>query len=165
MRSRALALAPLVAAVLVYAGVVLPLRARARVAADAYRDVRRERYEVRAQLASIERRERARRQAALVFAGPGSAERGAAAVRRSVLATLQGARVSGVRLAVRPSGPAGGTSVHVSGAGPFSEAVRLAGDLVAPGSGLVLDHVRLDRRGERDLVHLDLEALALESAP
>ena len=157
---------PLLAAILLYAGLALPLSARAGQARDEYRQARRERQQAQAQLAPLERREAARRQAAAVFASAALGEGGpAAALRRSVLATLEGSRARAVRLSVRPGpGPVEAT-VRVSAAASFPDAVRLSGELARPGTGLILQRVRLEPRGDRKQINLDVEAVALQGRP
>jgi hypothetical protein len=165
LTARLLGLAPLLAAVLLYAGAVHPLRARAEAARDEYREARRARQQAQSQLAPLERRETLRRQAAAVFAHAAADEGGpTAALRRSVLATLEGSGASGVRLGVRPGpGPAEAT-VRLSAVASFADAVRLSGELAGPGSGLILQRVRLEPRGDRQRVGLDVEAVALPGA-
>jgi hypothetical protein len=150
---------PLVAAVLLYALVAVPLRARAEAARDAYAQARRERHEAQAQLVPLERRETARRQAAAVFATAAEAEGGpAAAVRRVVLAAVGRTAAERVRLGVRP-GP-GDVTVRLSASAPHAEAVRLTGELARPETGLVLRRVRLERAGTERRITVDVEAVA-----
>lgn len=162
MKARLLCAAPLLAAILLYAAVVVPLRARAGQARDDYREARRARQQAQLQLAPLERRETLRRQAAAIFAEAATGEGGpTAALRRSVLATLEGSGATAVRLGVRPGpGPTGAT-VRVSAAASFPDAVRLSGELAGPGTGLILQLVRLEPRGIRKQIGIDLEAVAL----
>jgi hypothetical protein len=162
---RLLAAAPLVLAALLYAGVALPLRARAAAARDAYADARRDRQQAQAALLPLERREAVRRQAQAAFAEAATREGGAAAaLRRSVLGALDGSAASAVRLGVRPS-PVGPT-VRVSAVAPYAEGLRIAGDLARPATGLVLQRVTLEpHRGDRRQVGLEVEAQAFPVAP
>jgi hypothetical protein len=67
-------------------------------------------------------------------------------------------------LGVRPGpGPAEAT-VRVSAVASFPDAVRLSGELAGPGSGLILQRVRLEPRGDRQRIGLDVEAVALPGA-
>jgi hypothetical protein len=152
--------APWVAAVLVQAALAIPLRARAGEARDAYGQARRLRHQAQAELFALERRDAAWRQAS---ASATSGQGEPAALRRSVLATLEGSGASAVRLAVRP-GPRGAT-VRVSATAPYAEAVRLAGELARPGTGLVLEGVLFRPRTDRQQVTLDVEALAPHVRP
>jgi hypothetical protein len=154
--ARLFSAAPLVAAVLLYGGVAVPLRARADRARDAYAQARRARQQAQVELASLQRREAAWRQAALPAATP--EDEAAAALRRTVLAALEAGGATNVRLSVRPSPR--GPSVRVSATAPYAAAVRLAADMARPGTGLVLERVRLQPRADRGRVALEVEALA-----
>jgi hypothetical protein len=161
VKARLVCAAPLLAAILLYAGGAVPLRALAGQARDAYREARRARQQAQSQLAPLERRETLRRQAAAIFAQTARGEGGpTAALRRSVLATLEGSGATAVRLGVRPgSGPTEAT-VRVSAVATFPDAVRLSGELAGPGTGLILQHVRLEPRGTRRQIAIDVEAVA-----
>jgi hypothetical protein len=154
--------APLLAALLVYAALAIPLRARAGEARDAYGQARRVRQQAQAELAPLVRRAAAWRAAA---AAPGmvAEDEPAAALRRSVLATLEGSGANAVRLGVRPG--RGGATVRLSANAPYAEAVRLSGQVARPGTGLILSRVQLQPRGDRGQVALDVEALALHVRP
>jgi hypothetical protein len=99
MIARWIAAALVTVGVVLYAAVAVPMRRQAQVAADDYRRARDEARDMRARLARLERRDAAHLRAASALAGatPASTVR---TVRRSVVQTLQGARVSGVRLGV-----------------------------------------------------------------
>jgi hypothetical protein len=156
---RILVAAPLLAALMLYVGVASPLRGRAAQARDAFAQARRERHQVQARLAPLERRESARRQAAAAFAAAAGVEGGAAAaVRRAVLATAEQAGAARVRLGVRP-GPSE-VSVRLAASAPYAEAVRLPGDVARPETGLVLQRVRLERRPDQRLIAVEIEAVA-----
>jgi hypothetical protein len=160
-----LALAPLAAAAALYAGLALPMRARAAAAREAYGEARRERQQARSELAPLERREAVRRQALAVFAEAAAQEGGAAAaLRRSVLATLDKLAARDVRLAVRPE--SAGLAVRVNATAPYADGLRVAGELARPASGLILQRVRLvPQRDDRRQVGLELEAQAFHAAP
>jgi len=159
VRSRLLAAAPLAAALLLYLVVALPLRSRTLALSDQYRDARRERQDAQSRLGPLLRREAALREASVVFAGPGAGG-AVAAVRRSVLAMLEGTPVRGVALAVRPARSPAAATVEVRVSGRYADVVRLSGDLVRPGTGLVLERAQLAPRA--DGLELELRALALE---
>ena len=106
-----LAAFPLAFALVLYAALALPLRARTERAHDAFAQARRDRLQAQSQLAPLERQERIRRQAEAAFAEAAAQEGGAAAaIRRSVLATLEEGDASAVRLGVRPG--AGGPTLR-----------------------------------------------------
>jgi hypothetical protein len=160
---RVLLTVPLLLAAVLTIAVAPPLRARAERARDAYAEARRERQQLQAQIAPLERRERARRQAAAVFAHAGEAEGGPAAiVRRAVLAHTEQAGATRVRLAVRSAG--GAVAVRLSAEAPYAAAVRLPGEVARPEAGLVLQRVRLSR-GKDARVSLELEAVAPLGGP
>jgi hypothetical protein len=152
------------AAALVYWLGTRPLEEKAMVAADQYRRAREERHAQQARLAPLERGEAAVRHASASFSslstGPGADLRG---VRRAVVTTLRGAKLSGVRLAVRPGRPPVAASVHLVASGTFHDVVELSGQLVRPGSGFILDQVRLSPRSSA--VDLELDAFGLERRP
>jgi hypothetical protein len=156
------ALAPLLGALLVYAGLAVPLRARAGEARDGYGQARRLRQQAQGELASLERRAAAWRRAAAAAAA-GKGQREPAALRRAVLAALEGSGATAVRLGLRP-GPRG-ASVRVSAIAPYAQAVGLAGELARPGAGLILTRVQFRPRTDRKQVTLDVEALAPHVRP
>jgi len=162
VKARLLCATPLLAAIFLYAGVAVPLRARASQARDEYREARRARQQAQSQLTPLDRRETLRRQAAAIFADAATGEGGpTAALRRSVLATLEGSGAAAVRLGVRPGPGATEATVRVSAAASFPDAVRLSGELAGPGTGLILQRVRLEPRGNRKQIGIDVEAVAL----
>lgn len=147
MSVRGLAGTVLLAAAALYLGLAAPLRARADAAREEFRQLRDQRREARSRLQAFERHEAARRRAAGVLsaalAGSGDPS---GTLRRSVVGSLEGARVSGVRLSVRPGRPPVGATVSLSAQGSYPEVVRLIGHLVRPGAGLILERVQLNTR-------------------
>ena len=158
MKVRILAAALLVLAVALYAAVAVPMQRQAAGAADEYRRARDDARDIRTRLARLERRDAAHARASHAVAAdtPGAAVR---AVRRSVVQTLQGARVSGVRLGVVAARPPYTTRVHLTAVADFNDAVTLTGLLAGPETGVVLDRVQLTPRG--DGVSLELEGVTL----
>jgi len=158
--ARWVAAALLAGGIVLYAAVAVPMQRQAALAAEDYRRARDEARDIRTRLARLERRDAARARAATVLAGatPGDTVR---AVRRSVVQTLQGVRLSGVRLGVSAERPPYAARVRLAATGSFADAVALTGLLARPDTGIVLDHVRLAPRGEG--VALDLEAVTLGS--
>ncbi|HXB55769.1 MAG TPA: hypothetical protein VN461_13355 [Vicinamibacteria bacterium] len=162
--ARVLAALLLLGAGLLYAGVTLPAH---RVAADTEAAVGRARAErpgLHARLAAQQRQAAAEDKATAAVAaatsGPGDP---VVRLRRSVVASLEGAPVSGARLAVTAGRPPVGARVQVSADGRYAEILRLVGHLVRPGTGLVLENVRL-RPGSAGL-SLDLIAFSLTERP
>jgi len=153
----------LVAAVVYFAG-AMRLESQAAAASDEYRQARDQRRDVRLRLAELERREAARARAVAVLAAARSAPSGGVReVRRGIVDLVTRARVSAVRLGVRPGRPPASATVALSAEGSFTEVMRLTGELARAGGGLVLDRVRLVSRSPR--VGLDVEASGLGSAP
>jgi hypothetical protein len=160
-----LAASPLALALLLYAALALPLRARTERTRDAFTQARRDRQQAQSQLLPLERRERIRRQAEAAFAEAAAREGGAAAaIRRSVLATLGESAASAVRLAVRAG--ASGPTLRVSASAPYAEGLRVAGALARPQTGLVLQHVSIEpSRDDRRQVGVQVEARAFSADP
>ena len=145
MTARRGAVILLMVAAAIYAGLALPARRAAAEAGDEYRRARERRREAFGRLARIERLEAARqRAAASVTASPAATQAGSApvALRRSVLASLEGSGASNVRLAVHAGRRPVAATFQLSARGPFLEAVRLAGHVARPGTGIVLQSVR-----------------------
>jgi len=163
MKIRLAGLVLLLLAAVLYGAGALRLDAQAAAASDEYRRARDERRDVRARLAQIERREAARARAMdLLTAARNAPPSGVREVRRGVVELVNRARVSGVRLGVRPGRPPASAAVALSAEGTFTDVVRLTGELARAGRGLVLDRVRLVSRPPR--VGLDVEASGLGSA-
>lgn len=146
--------------VALYAAVAIPTQRQAADAAEEYRVARDEARDIRARLGRLERRDAAHVRAVSAVAGATPADT-VRAVRRSVVQTLQGARVSGVRLGVVAGRAPYAARVHLSASGPFPEVMTLVGRVARPETGVVLEHVHLGPRG--DGVTLDLEGVTLGS--
>ena len=158
MIARGIAAALLAGAVVLYSAVAVPMRRQAAAAADDYRRARDEARDMRARLARLERRDAAHLRVASALAGAtpaGIVQR----VRRSLVQTLQNARVSGVRLGVTAARAPYAARVHLSAAGPFPEVMALAGRIAGPETGVVLERVRLAPRA--DGVTLELDGVTL----
>lgn len=163
MRSRLLGVVPWLLAAVVYGGLVLPLKRQVSGSLLQMRKLDEEQNEVSLRLASLERREALSRRAAAVFSPAAGSEGTLRAVRRSVVSSLSGAGVSGVRLSMRAGATPVVASVRITAEGGFAEIVRLSGHLVRPGSGLVLERARFSPRSPR--VGLDVEAVGLRARP
>jgi len=164
MRVRAVAALLLAVTAIVYAGVTVPLQSKAAAAADAYRRARDERRAAYVRLNDMRRRESALRRAAPAPGEAAALSRDAVGqTRHGIVASLAGTGLSGIRLAVRPGSPPAAAQVRLSAEGPFAEVVRLAGELVRPGTGVVLERFQLTGRDSRVAMHL--EGVGLEAVP
>jgi hypothetical protein len=166
VRLRVAAAVLLALAAIVYAAGTVPLQRKAAAAADAYRRARDERRVAHARLGQAQRRESALRRASPVrAAGDGAPADPVGATRHGIVASLEGAGLSGVRLAVRPGTPPAAAEVQLSLEGPFRDVVRLSGELVRPGSGFVLERFRLNGHAAgQDAVHDPRVAMTLQGA-
>ncbi len=162
--ARVLAALLLLGAGLLYVGVTLPAHRAAADAEDAVGRARAERPGLRARLAEREHQAAAEDKASAAVAaaasGPGDP---VVRLRRSVVGSLDGAAVSAVRLAVTAGRSPVGARLQLSAEGRFAEILRLAGHLVRPGTGLVLENVRL--RPSPAGLALDLSAFSLTGRP
>lgn len=154
----------LAATAAVYWGVAVPLQRKAAAAAEDYRRARDERRAARSRLGEIQRRESALRRAAPPAAVATALARDPVGeTRRGIVSSLEGAGLSGVRLAVAPGAPPAAAQVRLSADGPFATVVRVAGELVRPGSGVILERLRLS--GQDGRVSLRLEGAGLQAVP
>jgi hypothetical protein len=162
--ARVLAALLLMGAGLLYTGVTLPAHRAAADAEAALARARAERPGLRARLAERERQAAAEDKASAAVAaatsGPGDP---VVRLRRSVVGSLEGAAVSGTRLAVSAGRSPVGARVQLSAEGRYAEILRLAGHVVRPGTGLVLESVRL--RPSPAGLALELSAFSLTERP
>lgn len=164
MRLKAVAALVLALTAIVHWGLTLPLQRKAAATAEAYARARDERRAALARLAEAQRRESALRRASPARGGAASGPRDpVGATRSGIIASLEGTGLSGVRLAVRTGTPPAATAVNLAVEGPFRDVVRLAGEVVRPGTGVVLERFRLEGRDAR--VGMSLEGAGLEAAP
>lgn len=153
-------LALLVAAGGLYWGVALPARrATARAEAELQR-VKAEREPLRRRLEERERRRAV--EEAWRRAGPGGSQ-GALTLRRSLLASIEGAPVSAVRLDVTPVPAPLAVRARLSAEGSFEDLVTLSQRVVGLETGLVPERLRWAAAGSE--VSLDLEASTLRGPP
>jgi len=163
VRARLAALALLLVAVVVYAAVARPLRQQQSLAADEYRRLRDERRTQQSRLAALERRE-SRDQSLAAAADAWSRRDVVREARLAVLRTLDQASLRDVRLGVsRTNTPAALASVKLTAQGDFGDVVHTSGQLVRPGSGFVLESVRMSPRAEG--VNLSLEVVVPGARP
>jgi len=161
---RVVALVLLVLAAGAYVGVALPTRRAAADLGDDYRRARERRREAAQRLSRIDRRGISRARAALPRPVTGEGPSAAlVALRLSVLESVRESGVSRVSLAVSPGRPPVAASVHLSASGRFDDLVQLSAAVARPGSGIVLDRVRLVPGS--DSISLELDALRLEGNP
>lgn len=157
------ALLLLLATAAVYAGLTVPLRRRAAAAADDYRRARDERREARAHLDDAHRRQSALRRAAPAAADAGSSPRDPVGrTRQGIVSSLEGAGLSGVRLAVKPAAAPAASLIRLVAEGGFADVVRVTDELVRPGTGVVLEKFQLNGHDSRVGVRLD--GFGLEAA-
>jgi hypothetical protein len=144
--TRLAALALLLAALAVYLAVARPLRQQERRTSEEHRRLRDERRVQQSKLAALERREARHRSLAAAARAWGQAD-AVREARLAVVRTLDQAALHDVRLGVSAATrPAALASVKLSAQGEFEDVVRTSGELVRPGSGFVLDSVRLSPR-------------------
>lgn len=146
MKTRVLVLGLLAAAAAVHVLVTVPLQRRAATDGDQFRRMRDERRLAQARLSRFQRGETLRRQAAGLLAGA-AAEDAVRLVRRSLIASLDRADVSKVRVSVRPgSRDHVAATVTLTAEGDFDDVVRLSSQVVRNGSGLLLQAVTFSPR-------------------
>ena len=163
MTARVAAALLLALTAVVYAALTVPFEKKAAAAADAYRRARDERRAAQARLGQLQRRQSALRRASPVRDAARAAGDPVGATRQGIVASLEGSGLSGVRLAVRPARAPAAASVQLAVEGPFRDVVRLAGDVVRPGTGVVLERVQLSGRESR--VAMSLQGVGLEASP
>ncbi len=164
MSARGLAGLLFLLAGLTYFGLALPTRARATAAQDEFSRVRAERQRLHTRRSDLERRQAAVDRAARMLIAESSPEADAVnRLRLFVVGALKGRALSDVRLGVGAGRPPVAATVRLSAAGAFGEIMRLCAPLVGPGSGIVLERVRLG--GHSSGVALELEGLRLASRP
>lgn len=144
MSARPLAVFLLLVAASIYGGVAVPIRRSAIAVRDSDRRLRDERREAQSRLTALQH-QRGAYERAVAALSAASAHGGdpSRALRASVVESLGGTSLSGVRLVVQPGRPPVGAHVRLSAEGAFPEVVRLCGHVVRPGTGVILERVRL----------------------
>lgn len=154
-------LALLLAAGGLYWGLALPARrATARAEAELVR-LKAETEPLRQKSAERERRravEEAWRQA-----GPKGSDGALTALRRSVLDSIEGARVSDVRLSVARASAPQAVRAHLSAEGSFDDLIALSQRVVGLRTGLVPERLRWTVAGSG--LSLDIDASTLRGQP
>ena len=160
---RGLGVALLVVAAILHLSFTRPRSQRLDRALDEHARLRRERVAAESEARARARTERGRADALqAVAAAPGPGEE-LPRTRRAVLDLLENSGLRRVHLAVRPRTASSKPTIQLQAAGPFAAARRWLDRLVEPGSGFVLDSVRL--RAEGSDLAIDLAACRLEAAP
>ena len=119
-----------------------------------------EKDELRGRLAALERADVLSARAARMEAPAGTNDDAVARLRRSLLESLRGQPVSGVRLEVSPARLPLAAEGRMRAEGSFAEVVRLTGHLVRPGAGFVLKGVHLTRTPQGN-VALEVEGMSV----
>lgn len=164
MKARIAGLAMLGLAWFLHAGIAAPARAAAAAAADEQRRLRSERREVQQGLGRVQHEQAARAAAARAIGAAAVPEgREAPLLRRALLASLQELPLGAVRLSVRPGRSPVGASASLSAEGALDDVLRLSGELVKPGHGLVLSRARF--APAPDGVALELDLFSLRQIP
>jgi hypothetical protein len=158
---RLLALLLIVAASGLHVGLALPMREDASRSLSEERRLRGTMRESRTRVASLERREVVRRRNAGMVSSVAPAD--PVALRRALLDSLRGARVSGVRLEVHAGRAPIGATAHVSAEGASAEVLRLSGHLVRPGSGVAIERVHFSPTPAG--LAFDMDAFSLVARP
>jgi hypothetical protein len=165
VRGRTLAVALFLGAALVHVGLTLPARHGATAARAEHARLRGEERDLLARIASRERAAAASARASHMDVPAGTQADAVARLRRSLLDSLRGQPVSGVRLSVSPASPPLAAKARVTAEGSFADVVRLSGRLVRPGAGFVLQRVRMAPARGGGLV-LDVDGVSVgEDAP
>jgi hypothetical protein len=158
--SRATAGILVLLAALLYLGVAWPVRRALGSLAAERRTALEQRDGSRKRLAELERRERALKLASPTGAGGGTS---LTSIRRSVLASLDQAPLSGLQLSVRPAPPPLLATIHFSGHGAYADVNQVLTHLVRPGSGVVLSRVSF--RPDPTGLSVDVDAQRLGDHP
>lgn len=156
MTSRSIAFAPLVFASVLYFGAARPWGRAARNAAVEYARLERNSRQARAGIAEWERRSVKLKETARFFSHKKAVNRPLTHVRRTILAALDGAPVSGVRLQIRAGAKGDQVRAHIGAQGRFIDLVRLAGQVARSETGLVLDRVVLSPASTGATLELDV---------
>jgi len=150
----------MVLAGLLHLGFASPTRARATAVQEEYSRLRVERHRLRGRRLELERRHAALEKVARGLSTPSaSAGDPVNELRLLVLAALEKRAVSAVHLSVGAGRSPVGATLRLSASGAFAEIFLLCGDFVQPGSGIVLERLRLSGAGSA--VALDLQGLRL----
>jgi len=136
LRRMALALAAGGAAL--YLGVALPAASRLSATREELADLEHQRAARTARLARQQRREEA-----LLRAGRSPETASLMGIRREIVGSVDRSRLTEATVDVKPGRAPAAAVVRVQARGAFAELMSLAQRLAEPGSGLVLDRVRL----------------------
>lgn len=139
-----------------YLGVALPAASRLSAAREELADLERQRAARTAGLARQQRRQEALRR---VGRSPEAAS--LMGIRREIVASVDRSRLNEVTVDVKPGRAPAAAVVRVQARGTFAELMSLVQRLAAPGSGLVLDRVRLVHFPSSIALELEGQAVGL----
>ena len=160
MKASLLAGLLLLVASLFHLGFATPTRARATAAQEEYSRTRAERQRLRARRYGLQRRQAAlEKLVPALSASPAHTGDPVNELRRLVVAALKKRAVSDVHLSVGAGRAPVGATVRLSASGGFAEIMLLCSEIARPGSGIVLERLRLS--GSGSTVALDLQGLRL----
>jgi len=135
---RRLALALAAAGAALYLGVALPAASSLSAAREELADLDRQRAARTTRLARQQRREEA-----LLRVGRSPEAASLMGIRREIVASVDRSRLSEATVDVKPGRAPAAAVVRVQARGDFAELMSLTQRLAEPGTGLVLDRVRL----------------------
>jgi hypothetical protein len=158
-RSRAVALGLAALATATWAGIAAPARRDAARARHGLAVTQEELLILRTRVAALERTTLADRRLTAAFRSGGREPVGD--LRRAILAALDGAPVSGVRLGVRPARPPLAASARLVAEGRFDDLVRLVSRLTEEGA-LAPERIRFVAGPP---LRAEIEGFRLERAP
>lgn len=161
IRSRVAFVLLVLAGAALYFGVALPARRAAERAEAELTRVEAEGQPLRQRLAEREHRRAA--EEAWRRAGGAGDEGPVPGLRRSLLDSIEGARVSAVRLSVTPASPPFAARAHLSAEGSFHDLATLLPRVVGLRTGLVPEHLRWAVSGSQ--ISLDIDGATLRRRP
>ena len=165
MTLRGLSSLLLLGGVLAYLGLARPAWREEEALAQATGALLAEKEKLLGRLAALERADVLSARATRMETQAGANDDAVARLRRSLLDSLRGQPVTGVRLEVAPARAPLAAEGRLRALGSFPDMVRLSGHLVRPGAGFVLKSVRLARTPQGSLA-LEVEGMSvLESTP
>jgi hypothetical protein len=164
VRSDLLAGGMAAAALALYAAVALPQQRAARAADAEYRALREEQLEAQSRLSGLERRQARARLLTMAAARAGTGPEAVRQARLSLIRSLQDASLSEVRLSVSAN-KQWAALLRLSAKGDFEDVVRASGQVVRPGSGLLLERVQMRPKQQEDGLDLALEAALPGATP
>ncbi len=155
MKVRLLALLLTAVAAVLHYGLLQPARQDADAAFTDWSRARAERLDLER---ASRRRENVETRLASASMGPDAL----AALRRGLVASVQAAGLTGVRINVKPGRAPVAANVRLTAQGSFADVVRLSYELTRPGRGLLVERIRLAPvAGAASVVSFEMDATAL----